>query len=138
MEITINFSYVNWIAVLVATIATFLLGGIWYSPALFGKPWAAANGIDLSGVRQRNIALMFFLAFLLHWLSASLLAAILGPNATISYALNVGALVGAFFVMTSIGVNYIFENRGVKLWLINGGYHIVSFMLMAALIARLT
>ena len=35
---------INWIAVLVAAVACFLLGGLWYSPALFGRIWNAENG----------------------------------------------------------------------------------------------
>ncbi len=73
MEITMNFGMVNWIPVLGATIAVFVLGGLWYSPILFGKPWAAANGFDLASMKERNMPLMFVLAFILQWLTASLL-----------------------------------------------------------------
>jgi hypothetical protein len=34
---------VNWLAVLVAAVVTFVLGGVWYGP-LFGKVWRAAEG----------------------------------------------------------------------------------------------
>jgi len=135
MEITVNFEYVNWLAVLGATIATFLLGGFWYAPMVFGRLWAKANGFEFDKMKERNMALMFFLAFLAQWLSASLLAAILGPNAELGYAINVGVLIAAFFVGASTAVNYIFENRGVPLLLINGSYHIVSFAIMAAILA---
>ena len=40
MEMNINF-----IAILVATVANFVLGFIWYTP-LFGKAWAKENGFD--------------------------------------------------------------------------------------------
>jgi len=30
---------VNYLAIAAAAIATVLLGGLWYSPALFGKTW---------------------------------------------------------------------------------------------------
>jgi len=135
MEITVNFEYVNWIAVLAATISTFLLGGFWYSPMVFGRAWAKANGFEFDKMKERNMALMFFLAFLAQWLAASLFAAILGPNAEMGYAINVGVLIAAFFIGTATSVNYIFENRGVKLLLINGSYHIVSFAIMGIILA---
>ena len=34
---------INWLAVLVAGISAFVVGGIWYSPALFGKAWMPAS-----------------------------------------------------------------------------------------------
>jgi hypothetical protein len=137
MEITMNFGTVNWIPVLAATIAAFLLGGAWYSPAMFGKAWAAENGIDYSAQRERNVPLMFVLAFVMLWLTASLLSAVLGPNATPIYGLNVGLLAGAFFAASSLGITYIFENRGVKLFLINGGYYVVSIALMGYILGYL-
>ena len=42
------FSNINWLAVLVATIAYFMLGAVWYSKALFGAKWASPVGIDMN------------------------------------------------------------------------------------------
>ena len=36
--------HLNWLAVLVAAVSTFLIGGLWYSPAMFGRAWMSANG----------------------------------------------------------------------------------------------
>jgi len=130
MEITMNFGFVNWFPVLGAAFGAFIIGGFWYSPMLFGKAWMNANGFKRESMKERNIALMFVLAFVAHWLSASLLAAVLGPNATAIYGLQVGLLVGAFFTTTSVAVTYIFENRGTKLLLINGGYYIATYAFM--------
>lgn len=38
---------INYLAVLVATVVTFFLGFIWYTP-LFGKAWAREMGFDMS------------------------------------------------------------------------------------------
>ena len=43
MEITVNFEFVNWWAVLVATVVVFILGGFWYSPAMFGRVGGVAT-----------------------------------------------------------------------------------------------
>jgi hypothetical protein len=42
---TINLGEINWLAVAVAALATFMLGGVWYT-ALFGKAWQKAHHID--------------------------------------------------------------------------------------------
>ena len=36
---------INWLAVLVAGISAFVVGGIWYSPGLFGKAWMKQNSL---------------------------------------------------------------------------------------------
>src|SRR6266480_4920531 len=38
--------HVNYVAVLVATVAVFVLGWLWYSPLLFFKPWMRLRGMD--------------------------------------------------------------------------------------------
>ena len=40
---------VNWLAVVVSAILSFMLGALWYSPLMFGKKWAEGVGMDLSG-----------------------------------------------------------------------------------------
>ena len=82
MEITVNFEFVNWWAVLAATVTVFVMGGIWYSPAAFGRFGEANRATERRG---RNMQAIFIFAFLLQWSTASLLAAVLGPNATIAY-----------------------------------------------------
>src|SRR2546430_3690237 len=38
--------HVNYLAVLVAAVAVFVLGWLWYSPLLFYKPWMRLRGMD--------------------------------------------------------------------------------------------
>ena len=38
---------VNWLAVLVGFVASFLLGWLWYSPRVFGTKWATGVGVSL-------------------------------------------------------------------------------------------
>ena len=44
----------NWIAVLAAGISAFVLGGVWYSPALFGKAWMKENNFTAEDIKSRN------------------------------------------------------------------------------------
>ena len=39
-----DLSNINWLAVLVAALSTFILGGLWYGP-LFGRTWMRASGM---------------------------------------------------------------------------------------------
>ncbi len=45
---------VSYLAVIVAALSAFLLGGLWYSPLLFAKPWMAAAGITEEQTRQAS------------------------------------------------------------------------------------
>ncbi len=54
-EITAN---VNWLAVVLGAVLSFLLGWLWYSPALFGKKWAEGVGVELGGASAMPIGAM--------------------------------------------------------------------------------
>ena len=117
---------INFWAVLVAAVSSFLLGGVWYGP-LFGKAWNAAAGMDPQ--RQGHPAKIFGGAFVFSLLAAAVFAWFLGPQPPLSFAVCRGVLVGFGLVAASFGINYLFAQRGVRLWLIDGGYHTVQFAL---------
>lgn len=113
-------------AALTAAASAFLLGGLWYSPVLFGKAWVAhANTGEQSGHPGR----VYGISFLFALVSAALFGQILGAAPELKEALGTGLLVGAGFVAASFGINYQFANRSTTLWLIDGGYHTVQFAL---------
>ncbi len=61
---------VNWLAVGVGTVLSFLLGWLWYSPKLFGTKWAAGIGVELGSASAMPMAAMGFqllATFLLAW-----------------------------------------------------------------------
>ncbi len=74
------------------------------------------------------------LAFVFSFIGAAALAMLLPVDATFSDGIKLGALVGACFVATSFGVNYQFSNRPWIALLIDGGFHIVQFSVMGAIL----
>lgn len=118
----------NWWAILVAAIASFVLGGPWYSPAMFGNAWNRLMG-DARPKGQGHPAKVFGLSFLFSLIAATAFAWWLGPNPPLHSALVHGFVAGACFVAASFGINYQFANRHFLLWLIDGGYHTVQFLL---------
>jgi len=116
----------NYWAVLLAAFSSFMLGGLWYSPVLFGTTWNSENG----GVKQDgHPAKVFGVSFVFSLIAAASFAYLLGPASPLDAALKTGALVGLGFVAASFGINYQFAQRSFKLWLIDGGYHAAQFML---------
>jgi hypothetical protein len=126
---------VNYLAVLAAAVATFVLGGLWYSPALFGKAWQREAGVSDEKMKGSNVGLIFGLSFVLALVAAWVFALFLGPRPPMSLGLGAGFSAGLCWVAASFGINYLFERRSFKLWLINGAYHTLQFTIIGLILA---
>lgn len=122
-------------AVLVAALSCFLLGGLWYSPALFGRAWQREAGLSDEQIQNGNMGLIFGLSFVLCLVAALVFALFLGPRPPLSLGLGAGFAAGLCWVSASFGVNYMFERKSLKLFLINAGYHTVQFTIIGLVLA---
>jgi drug/metabolite transporter (DMT)-like permease len=130
MEVQLNY----W-AILVAALSTFLIGGLWYSPAVFGKAWMRENGFSEEDMKKGNMAKIFGLAFLLGVISAVNLAMFMGPENDPTMGALWGFLAGAGWVATFVGTHYLFERKSFTLFLINAGYSVVALTIMGIILA---
>ncbi len=130
-----DFSTINYFAVLAAALSTFILGGLWYSPVLFGKAWMRANDFSEEDLQKFSKARMFGWSFLFSLVMALNLAMFLaGPETNITWGMAAGLLAGLGWVAMAIAIVGVFENRRWSYILINGGYMTVAFTLMGAII----
>ena len=120
----------DWIAILIAAVSTFVLGALWYGP-LLGKPWMGYTGITEEKAREANMPMIFGGAFVLQLLAAIALAMFIGPDADLAFG---AFMAGFFFVATALGVVYLFERKPMGLWAIDAGYQVVGFTLMGLII----
>jgi hypothetical protein len=128
-------SDVNVLAAIVAAASSFVLGGLWYSPKLFGTAWNRENGSDPKKMTQgRHPAQVFGISFVLSLIAAFVFALWLGPAPELRTALLAGLAAGAGFVATSFGINYQFASRSMLLWSIDGGYHVAQFLLFGLIL----
>lgn len=125
----------NYWAILVAALSTFLIGGLWYSPAVFGKAWMKENGLTEDELKKGNMAKIFGLAFLLGLIAAINLAMFMGPESNPMMGALWGFLAGFGWVATFVGMHYLFEHKSFKLFLINAGYSIVALTVMGLILA---
>lgn len=125
----------NMWAVLVAALASFLLGGLWYSPLLFGKAWQREVGLSDEQLANGNMAMIFGLSFVLSLAAALVFALFLGPRPPLALGLGAGAAAGLFWVSSSFGINYLFERKSLKLFAINAGYHTLQFTAIGLILA---
>lgn len=118
---------INWLAVVAAALSAFVLGGIWYGP-LFKRVWCREAGVDPDG-KPAHPGRVFGSAFVLALVAAVAFAMLLGPEPSVTRGVQTGVLAGATLVATSFGINYAFAQRSFTLWLIDGGYHVLQFVL---------
>lgn len=139
-----HYPTINYLAVLVAGIVIFVLGGLWYSPVLFAKRWIALQGRTEEEMRAQaaaaNMPVMYLSAFICGFLTALVMAIILAHMAT-SVDLNAahGALIGFMcwlgFAATSSYATALFSGKPKQLWLIDSTYNLVSFVLAGLILA---
>lgn len=126
---------VNWMAVLAAAFSCFMLGGIWYSPALFGKAWMRENGLTDADLHKGNSAKIFGLSFLYSLIMSANLAMFLAdPKTNTAWGATAGFLAGFGWVALALAIIALFERRSWKYMLINGGYMTVAFVLMGLIL----
>ena len=124
---------INWLAVIVAAVATFALGALWYGP-LLGRPWMEASGMTEEKIGSASMVRTYGTAFVLQLLTAFGLALFIGSDATLAFGVFAGFMAGALFVATAVGVVSLFEQRPFALWSIDAGYQILAFTLMGAIL----
>ena len=129
-----DLSQINYFAVVVAALISFVIGGAWYSPALFGKAWQKENGFADDHAKDANMAKIFGTSFLLSLIIAFNLAAFLGPDSDLVSGMIYGGLAGIGWVAASLGILYLFEKKSMKLFLINAGYQAVTYIIMGGII----
>lgn len=124
----------NYFAIVAAAVAAFVIGGVWYSAGLFGKAWQQETGISDQQLAARNPGTVFGVAFVLTLVASFVFAMFLGPRPAFGFALFAGISAGAAWVATSFGINYLFEAKSLRLFLINAGYHVAQFAAMGAIL----
>ena len=127
---------INWLAVLVASLSGFLVGGIWYGP-LFGKEWMKEVGIteeDIEAAKNKMAK-----TYSITWILTLIIAVNFGfffNDTSIDGTMGAiyGCATGLGFIAMAVAVNALFEGKSVKYMLINGGYWTVLSTLMGFII----
>ena len=131
-------SNINFLALVIAAMASFALGAIWYSPLLFSKAWQSAVGLTTESLEKANMALIFGSSFVLILLMNFGLAVIVqghaGKDVTALSGALYGFLIGLFFVATSIGINILYQRKTFTLWLIDAGYQVIYLTISGAIL----
>jgi hypothetical protein len=132
------FSNINWLAVLVAAVAYFALGALWYSKVLFVSTWVKLTGVNMSDPAAKSgVAQIMISSFILMCIACVALAILIAKIGIAGWmtGLKVGLIAGICFAATSVGISYLYEKRPMGLYLINCGYNIVGCAIAGIIIA---
>ena len=127
---------INYLAVVVAALAYFAIGGLWYT-VLFGKAWIRASGVDPDQAQAGGgNALMFLGTFIAYLIEATVLAAIARSTgaSTVGHGIVLGLFIGAGIAAVLTWVNTTYEMRPRALFAINASNAIVGFTVMAIIV----
>jgi hypothetical protein len=129
-----NFSLINWLAVVVAGLSAFAVGGIWYSRPLFGNAWMVDSDLTEEQIKQGNKGKIFGFTLIFSLIMAVNLAMFLADaKTTASWGATAGFLAG-IWTFCAIATHSLFELKSWRHIFINGGYSVVSLTLMGLII----
>ena len=137
-----TFAGINYLAVVIAAVAAWLAGAVWYG--LLASPWVAAHGKTMDQFKVEQAAhkgtvhawLPFALAFMAELVMAYVLAGMVGHlgSVTIRSAVISALFVWAGFMLTTMLVNNAFAGRRYLLTAIDAGHWLVVGIVMGVVI----
>lgn len=129
-----QFAEMNYLAILVAALAGFIFGAVYYG--LVSKPWMRAGRIDPVQARPGPalLAITFISELIMAFVLAGLIAH-LGPGAvTVQNGIVSGFFVWLGFMVTTMAVNHRYQAYGWDLTLIDGAHWLGVAVVMGAVI----
>jgi hypothetical protein len=130
-----NNQRVNYLAVVVAAVAHFLLGAVWFT--VLQKPWLNAVGKTMDQLAaQTNATVGYVVAFVSNLVIAWVLARLIIATSRTSLAGGV-AMAGLLwfgFTATTMGTAFVFEGRNAEAFAVIAGYPLVGMLIMGAIL----
>jgi len=124
---------------IIGAVSAFLLGFLWYT-ALFGKMWQAETGLsdeDASKDMARTHGLAFLMMVIMSYALNIIICMHSADEQTFVHGAFHGALMGVFYCATSTAINYLYQRKSLKLWLIDAGYQIALLAVSGGVMALL-
>ena len=127
----------DWVAVAVATVASYVLGFAWYSWSLFGKSWAAALGMTKEQADDtEGMGAAFVVSLVAGVAKVIVLALLMAATDTTGFGegLLFGAIVGLALIASSIAYHNGFSRMSPTLTLIDSAHDVVEAAMVGAVI----
>ena len=130
--------HINYLAVVVAAVAAFAIGGLWYSPLLFAKQWVKAHGYTDEQVKemQKGAGKAYAVSILCQLLIALAIAVLVGYlRLTLCVqGLKLALLIWAGFAFPLGLMANVFSNKRITVFYIDAAYQLVYLLIMGSII----
>jgi hypothetical protein len=128
---------VNWLAILLGTVAWWILGAIWYMPSLFGKAWMRSIGQEMSAEQRPGVGIYVvpLLAYFVATIAAAMLARATGST-TFGHGIVLGLVLAVGFGATLYWVEATFGRRpGPGTWFgITASYEVLGILIATVIV----
>jgi hypothetical protein len=128
----------NWLGVVLGTVAFFAVGAVWYS-LLFGKIWQRELGLSDEQLKSGlAMPVIFGLCLLLEFIIALTVGHMFDytqPSDRSKMMIAIGLALG--IMAPAIGINYLYQGRSLKLFLIDAGHFLVGMAALGGVFALL-
>lgn len=128
-----------WLQILVATIAYFAMGAIWYS-FLFQKKWIKYQNIDMNNPDAKKgtgtIMAFSFVWFFIICVGLAILISKMGLTGGAMSGVKLGLTTGMFFSAAAISITYLYLQKPLGLHFIDGLYHVIGQIIAAVILCE--
>ena len=134
-----SLSDVNWLAIIVGTLVYFGIGGFWYSPAGFGKPWMRSVGMEMPESGERPGAAIYaapllsdlVVAIATAWLAHATGSSTVGDGVLLGLVVSIGYMVSLTATTATFSQ---FPDKGTWFW-ITASYNLVGVTILAIIVS---
>ena|SRR3989344_5699314 len=131
---------INYLAVLVSAVIGMVIGALWYSPLLFGRMWMKLSGMtekQLNEAKKKSMGKMYFVAFIGVLLMSYILAHFVDytDSTTFSMGMQTGVWLWLGFIVPILIGGVLWENKSVKLYIINIAHYLVVLSVIGGILA---
>ncbi len=132
-------TYMNYLVVLAAAVASMVVGFLWYSPLLFGNPWMKLMGYTQKSMQKakKRMGMMYGLSFVATLLTGYVFTLFVKtiPTLTLLEGVYLACMVWLGFVAPVQSTEVLFGGKSWKLFSINTGYQLASLVVMGIILS---
>ena len=136
-----DFSVINWLAVIVCVIVSMISGALWYNPKTFFPAWWKVVGKEGQAPGMQNMGMTWALTVLASFVEVIAMAfmvnamgSLMSGGITAATGASIGFMLWLGFIAPTYLVNKLFAGHGLKIWAIETGNHLVNFLLFGAIL----
>ena len=138
-----DFSSINWLAVVACVVVSMVSGTIWYNPKTFFPVWWKGIGKSESevpgspgsmGMTWTLTVLSSFVQAVFMALMVTAMGSMTPGGATLVSGATTGFILWLGFIAPTYLVNKLFAGHGLKVWAIEAGNHLINFVLFGAIL----